>query len=417
MPDYENTLKLTPYSPAELSTLAASFVTQVKAAISGQSSTLSMLDSALVANSPAGNKSILALDIGGSKLRLGLFAFAESQLKLNSEVITHELTPHFETLDQYLTELVSHIAAFVKSVNVQSGELELGVAFSFPAKAIANGANIDADRSGHGDGWGKGLIIANSAVNIAQALRAKLEEQGIRINRHVFINDVVALLLSSPGAHVSLVVGTGFNIGIHSSDHYYNTQATYFNDELLSSRLSAPAKLYFKNLAQKLTKEGNIRSQDDARMKSFAEVQISAGYMHYLLANSLAIVGEDNLALLRAITTMGSVVISQILGSDFEKLEQYALCSLSEFKRQRLTEIATLLIVRSSDLTAAMTAGALMYAQSESRKVAGEGSMLKLMPGYLDAVVAKTNAILGAKIEVAFTENATLVGAAQSLLV
>lgn len=416
MSDYQTTLKLAPYTQAELSALAHSFAEQARAAVEGQVSTLSMLDSELVATAPTAIKKILALDIGGSKLRLGLFTSTAGELKLTSDIVAHELTPRFETLDQYLAELSAHVAAFLKQQSIKSAEFDLGVAFSFPAKAIATGSNIDADRTSQGDGWGKGLIIANSAVNISQALRAKFEAEGLKINRHVFINDVVALLLSSPTSCASLVVGTGFNIGVHTDDRYYNTQATYFNDELLSSRISTPAKLYFKNLAQKLTKEGKIRSEDDARMKSVAEVQISAGYMHYLLANSLAISGEDNLALLRAISQLGSIAISFILNSDYQKLEQYTLTRLNEFKRKQLAEIAALLLARSSDLAAALTAGALLYTKSASFQVAGEGSMLKLMPGYLDAVVAKTKAILDAEVEIILADDATLTGAAKSVL-
>ncbi|MFQ5493073.1 MAG: hypothetical protein ACE5DX_02865 [Candidatus Dojkabacteria bacterium] len=410
-------LKLESFTLSELKQLAADYQTHASNAI-GKSgdSTLSMFPSHLAKRdlTPT-DATVLAMDIGGTNVRLGLYRLMSGKVKLvEGTEIEHN---QFRGTELAMDEYSKYVGEYVKKFLERYGQVRpeaLGFTFSYPAKIVKNNSHIDASREGHSDDWGKGFIVRGSSVNISERLRNGFVASGIAFEKWVTLNDVVALLLADQEASASVVVGTGYNIGITDTHgNIYNTESAYFRVKQIMKSLSKPARLYLEDLRLKLERL-NLSEEESVDLKKFSEIQIAGGYLYKLLLYAMAIVGEGDMNMFRAFRKIEGELISMILKGDYDTIEERGGIQLSQMQREYLTKIAEQLIDRATDLVAAELAGAVKFGGSEHELiVAADGSVINFVPGFQEMLVQKMSRILnGTTIRIKAVKDSGLRGAA-----
>lgn len=363
------------------------------------------------------NESVLAVDIGGSNLRIGIYHIDDSKevtLHPGTEVLVTENRPRKTTI----SEFIEVISSFIKTYLEKYSDIEfdrIGIVFSFGGKIIKENNFFDISREGKADRWSKGFYIKDSSINITKKLRKNLLEKSLVFSKWIGLNDVIALHLASPVAISSLIVGTGFNIGVLSENRdLFNTQSPSFINDVIEQSLSQSAKMLLEEI-----------NQDSSNKLKFAtEVNISGGYLHRLMVYNLLFLCEENKELLSAISKLGSKSLSLFIDQDYEEFKIITDIELPEFKQQLLTKIATLIRGRSTDLVSAQLAGAVKYSLSKSKNdsneitIAADGSVIREMPDYKTIVEEKTSKLLDdTKVKIVIIENSALKGAAVAALI
>lgn len=404
-------LKLDKLSSEQLHTIAADFAS----AASSGSGVLSMFSSYITKRPiPAGIEDmVVTMDIGGSKIRFAIVKFTGSRPE-----IIKEKALDFPGIETTIGEYVEFIVTNLKSFLAEQGVIDnLGITFSFPAKMIQEHGFIDASREGMGVDWGKGFVVKESEINISKKIRDELASAGINFKHYLTTNDVVALHLAEAEADISVVVGTGFNIGLKdTSGLLFNTESAFFSNQLIQDTFPVPARLYMKGLEEVISKYGTNHYQI-TDTKKFSEVQISGRYLYRLLINSLIYLGLYNETLVDAILEMESQSISDFLSKDFSRLSKICGHGVNAVVVELLFEICEKLRERSTDLVAAELAGGISYSQPLGTKVviAADGSLIRNVPAYTDMLGSKIKDLTGKEIEIRLIENSGLLGAAVAI--
>lgn len=211
--------------------LAHDFASQARDGAAGRDSTLPMFPAFVRQSELSGDPlSVLCLDVGGSTMRATMFRF-DQDLHETVSPQEAEFTGGFMTVADYTARF-----ADVARMAVEGHDPDvIALVYSFPARIVQTGDNIDADRSDLGPEWGKGFVIADSDINITAYMREAFSKIGISARRWVTLNDVSALMLARPGVHASFIAGTGYNIGVTDAEgDLYNTEAGFYSSPLLS---------------------------------------------------------------------------------------------------------------------------------------------------------------------------------------
>lgn len=434
-----NDLKIEPYSLSVLKKIAEDFKNQCHSSLNSQNKSLTLLNSKLkkIRNFQGDAKHVLSIDIGGTRIRLGIFQmnklgymttakgtsiFDIDNASLEKDVIKKVGEHKYETdMDTYSTLLASVISEYL-SKNSTIIPDEIGVVFSFPAEIIENNGLIDATREKMSDEWGKSFYVHNSSTNISARIRSALETRNIVFRHWVTLNDVIAVHLVVPEAKVSLIVGTGFNIGVMDKDGYlFNTESGFFNNSIIEETASIPAQKFLEELKADINEKGQSIEQATL-LKRINEVQISGGFLFILFAYALSYLGEENIDLLKSIGKLKTESLSMFLQGRFSDFEKMFNVRIPDFKRPILRGLSSLLFERSTDLVAAQLSGAIMFSKEELNidapfKVAVDGSVIKKMPGYKAKVEQKCMEILGtSQLALVSAGEASLKGAAVAAL-
>ena len=203
------------------------FISEMKAGLSGNMSSLMMLPTYLpAAIRPFEGASVVAVDIGGTNLKIASLRFENGQFEILKSVVspvpglTEELTA-----DEFFTEVARRILPVIGSAG------RIGICFSHAAKLLPN---LD----GHLISFSKEMKVTHAeGVLIAQTLYNKLISLGMQDKKtYTLLNDSAATLLGGASqlknftcdGLIGLVLGTGINLSyIEKQSELKNLEADY----------------------------------------------------------------------------------------------------------------------------------------------------------------------------------------------
>ena len=190
--------------------LTETFVSEMKAGLAGEPSSLMMIPTYLAAdgNIPLGETAI-AIDAGGTNLRTALVTFTETGIEVSDftkRPMPGTLKPL--TKEEFLAEMVDYLKPLVAKAN------KIGFCFSFPAEVQPDhDARVVMFCKEVNITGGEGMMICRE---IADALKAAGVETPVHF---VLLNDTVATLLGGPNpgpgermdGQIGFILGTGTN--------------------------------------------------------------------------------------------------------------------------------------------------------------------------------------------------------------
>lgn len=370
-------------SGAQLNRIAANFFYQMTAALAGKKSSLKILSSYLSAASGAEQGKFLALDLGGTNVRvLEIDLVGNRQLEIKRKhsfpLKTTELdyTTHECTGEMLFDYIADELAGFVEPKQTYL----LGHTFSFPfSQHKANEAILST--------WTKEFKTRDVVGrDVTKLLIQSLKRCGlVQITPKAVMNDTVATLLAAsyqqPYVTIGSICGTGHNSCYvetkEQSNVIINLESGNFDgipstawDKLLDSCSAQPgAQLLEKQVSGAyLGKLVGLIFDELVRMQG-------QDYAHVLLSNQgISLTGEDLSRILSA--AQDSEIAKQFLSHGI---------TLTADDCRLLQSITQAVVVRSARLTAASYGGILTHVDPELADmhcIAIDGSLYEKMPGY-----------------------------------
>jgi hexokinase len=378
-------------SAAELDAVADRFAVEMESGLMGLPSRLKMLPSFIDAPSGQETGEYLALDFGGTNLRL-LAVLLEGNRKarvlrqkswpLHDPESGVDLAASSMSGDALFDSIASAIGEFAPT-----GEWQLGHTFSFPCRQVtANKAELIR--------WTKEVRTAGvEGKDITSLLTAALASRGLnRIKPVVVINDTVGAYLTAAyageGVVAGAICGTGHNVAYlepeaHGGRMVINMESGNFDPGMGTAFDAALDKSSEKPGEQLLEKQVSGRylgelfrlvliSLSNAKILQFNSDRISQPYSLPTEIMS-ALLADESSALLR----IGDFC------RDLLELET----ALAE--RRVVKTTAALIVTRSARLTAAALLGVLRRldpSMTARQMIAVDGSLYERMPGYRETI-------------------------------
>ncbi len=199
------------YRDIDIDGLCRVFIDEMEKGLSGEKSTLGMIPSYIGAGShiPAG-KSVIAIDAGGTNLRIAAVVFDESGNADVREFRSYEMPGigHEISREEFFDYIASRLAGISGSSD------RIGFCFSYPVEILP-------DKEGRLIRFSKQVMVRDSeGILIGRNLGQALERKGIQGHKRIVIlNDTVAALLGGMAAFpqrrfdsfIGLILGTGTN--------------------------------------------------------------------------------------------------------------------------------------------------------------------------------------------------------------
>ena len=187
------------------------FVSEMRAGLAGTPSSLRMIPTYLSpGGSPADGQTALAVDIGGTNLRLALTRFRGGRV----EIVDSNLSPVPGTREEITKEEFLRRVAGLMSQMISLSD-RVGICFSHSAEILPN-------KDGRLISFSKEIRVTGAAgMEICRELSGKLRELGITAEKkYVLLNDTAAVLLGGAAdtagracrGQIGFVLGTGMNI-------------------------------------------------------------------------------------------------------------------------------------------------------------------------------------------------------------
>ncbi|KAG6363752.1 hypothetical protein INS49_008855 [Diaporthe citri] len=170
------------------------------------------------------NGQYLALDVGGSTLRVALVQLrgreargSESRIarldsfKIDPSIKKLKGTAFFDWMAQRIVDTVSQALG---TENSPEKPLLMGLAWSFPIEQTSH-------KGGKLQGMGKGFLAADGLLghDLGDIIRTACETKGLHVELAAIVNDSSACLLSeaylNSSTRFGLILGTGVNIAVH----------------------------------------------------------------------------------------------------------------------------------------------------------------------------------------------------------
>jgi hexokinase len=185
------------------------FLNEMVKGLTGEKSSLAMIPTFMEVDRPVpASKPVIALDAGGTNLRVAMVVFDEDGRPKISNLTRHRMPGSDRRLSasEFFDDFVEFLLPFADQAN------SVGFCFSYPAE-------ISSNRDGKLLSWTK-EIQAPEVVGefICKNIFERLEKKGPRL-RFSLLNDTVATLLAGKSAdidqefdkHVGFILGTGTN--------------------------------------------------------------------------------------------------------------------------------------------------------------------------------------------------------------
>ncbi|KAI5861367.1 hexokinase [Durotheca rogersii] len=172
---------------------------------------------------PTGNERgrFLALDVGGSTLRVGLVELrGRGTTGRESEIVrmvAFKITPEIRMLEgmSFFDWMAGRIHEVVQNDIASDQEIiPMGLAWSFPVEQVSLGGGLLLP-------MGKGLSATNGLLgqDLGEIIKFACKKQGLNVQLSAIVNDSSATLLSQAYVYGStrfgLILGTGTNIAVH----------------------------------------------------------------------------------------------------------------------------------------------------------------------------------------------------------
>lgn len=416
-------------SPKEIYNIAGRFEQEMLAGLEGRSSSLKMLPAFVTRPSGKEKGEILALDFGGSNIRVALVQLlGDGQFKvidnISASLRDYSAGREYISKDSTARELFAFQARLVREI-VQRNHCEkvpLAYTFSFPSRQ-------DNIRHAELINWSKEIDTPGvEGHNVVQLLKQALQDYEMDglLETVAVINDTVGTLLTAAYGDrctdIASILGTGHNScyiepGLYREykDMIVNTESGNFNKLAIS---------IYDRLLDKDSKQPG---------KQLLEKQVAGHYMGELFRLILSdLIKQDKLLngiippSLSCSYTVKAEDLSLIIGDNSLALDnvdmwlkQYGvLLDISREELMIIKDIASIISLRSARLVAATFIGILKHIDPEvehSHSIAVDGSLYEKMPFYAANLKTALNEALGAdsrKVTIKLAKNGSAIGAA-----
>jgi len=418
-----NEMEITPESVRELAGL---FESEMQKGFTNEAGSLKMLPAYL--ESPDGNEkgTYLALDFGGTNVRVYLVNLAGRGKFSIKKRLSFPLKDEKEGYDftcrtAECTELFRFIARQIKKLASNDREYSLGHTFSFPCRA--DGLNHAALLN-----WTKEIETSGAeGRDIAGILAAALKDEGVfNVIPRAIINDTVGALLTGAyqdkNCDIGSIIGTGHNTCYLERNFTPNGKTMIINMEAGNFN-KAPFSRYDLILDAGSEKPG----------AQLLEKMVSGKYLGELARLVLTSLSKEGLIFkgckteglsCEYVLTSGDVgsILNDMSGDllvvDNLLLHQFGIRGSSYPDRQAVREICRIIVSRSACLVAGTYLGILNHIDPGLRQlhtIAVDGSLYEKMPGYAKTVEMMLKSVLGDKhgqVSLRLTKDGSGVGAA-----
>lgn len=431
----ENVKQQLTVPPSGILTIAQTFQQEMIDGLTGKPSSLKMLPSYLTIPSGKETGKFLALDFGGTNVRVLL---AELQGDGHFTIHAHHSRPLKDPQGKYnyisgkstATDLFDFIARQIAEIASPDIFYPLGHTFSFPSRQT-NANNAIALE------WSK--EIATQGVvgqDVNDLLTAALKRQGIfNVVPQVVLNDTVGTLLTAayndPCADIGCIVGTGHNTA------YLEPSAPWTNAQMIINIESGnfaklPSSVY-DNTLDKITEKPNTqRLEKMCSGRYLGELVRLIAYD--LIGSGLLAQQADARRILSKPDVLSAADVAMFIADNTPELTGIAdwlkdhlqFGSSTHQDKVVLQTVASLVSLRSARLVAATFLGILRHIDPNlecCHTIGVDGSLYEKMPGYAEnlsqtlqeplqdkarlvkVLLAKDGSGIGAAVAVAITQN------------
>lgn len=412
------------FTTSSVKTVAEAFAGELEKALQGQESSLRILPSYL--SSPSGQEQgdYVAVDFGGTNIRVMLISLVgNGRYTINERVGRpladvkggYDLTSPSATGEQ----LFAFVAELVGNVVDAERDYPLGLTFSYPMRqeAIDKASLIE---------WTKEIkTAATVGKDIKSMLKRALLGRGLhRIKPVAIINDTVAALMAGAYSHPEVCMGSICGTG-HNSCYREVTLYAASGFPMIVNTESGNFSLAGGNRYDRLLDQASLDSG-----RQLFEKMVSGKYMGELFRLVLLDLVEKGL--LPAVFhgkcgiyrpyLVGAEVLSWLVAeSPLEKsyidkwLNDLGFPSLKDGDRAMLTTVANAILDRSIRLIAASFQAVLgrAAAQSSNLAIAIDGSVFVKVPGFskkIETILSQN--LHSRKVRLIHTEHGSNIGAA-----
>ena len=394
-------------TPEELTAISHRFRQAMVDGLAGKSSSLKMLPSYL--GQPTGTEKgqYLALDFGGTNVRVLLTELAGdgtiATVNRCSKPLKSPGEYDYISREADAVQLFDFIAAIIREVVPKEGHYPLGHTFSFPI-----------DQTGLNTGtlihWTKEIETRNVVgQEITQLLEEALQRGGLsHVTPKVILNDTVGTLLTA--AYKDQTVDIGSICGTGHNTAYLEAAAPQTGKPMIINMESGnfdqlPFTPYDDELNANSEKPGNGRLEKMSSGRYIGELLrlvvcslldkgLLAGSQDKERFHTPNLLNGEDVAIFSGDTTHNSRVTEQWL----EGRLQVRGSTLED--RQALHAVALLVSTRAARLVTASYLGILQHIDPDLKKqhtIAIDGSLYEKMPGFPEAMDIAFAQVLGSK--------------------
>ncbi len=248
-------------TPEEEQSVSEAYKHDLLAGLRGESSSLAMtpslLDSVEISKLP-NDKTVLVIEIGGTHLYGGHFTIQDGKPHVDRGLKIEMKRKQFKDVEDFMEMLTTELEPVLSGTSADA----LGLVFSFSGKSVKTERGVDV-LSRHNEKLSKGITIPGiGSKPVGELLLQKLSKK-YHYKKDlpvVTTNDTVAVALSA-GTSIGVIVATGFNLAVKTSQGIVNTESGGFN------------KVPKHELAEQVDRESTTPG------RALAEKQIAGAYL------------------------------------------------------------------------------------------------------------------------------------------
>ncbi len=407
-------------SKTQINEIARAFENEmILCRLSPQEGSLKMLRSCFSKPSGREEGDIIALDFGGTNIRILLVNLKEGTCQIRERKI-YVLAQLQDTISTG-EELFSFLATEIGKMINQDQKYLLGHCFSFPAKQTSRKSALLLH-------WSKEIELASLQGQDVNALLAQaLISQGLtNIEITALVNDTVATLLAGayqdPGIDIGSICGTGYN------SCYVETQAGFSKGEIINIEAGG---FSHKTLRENVFDiEVDIQSEIPGIYR--LEKMVAGRYLGeilrlmfiYLAKNRLVFTIRNFPEILNtpyAVSTGDmALILAEEEDAEIDHLlkDKWGLVSYTDKDLETIRYLARCIVNRSADLIAGIFTGIVRYMDPDLKSphsIAIDGSLFEKLPGYSRHIEKNVNEALGnehALVKLSLVKDGSGIGAA-----
>jgi hexokinase len=387
--------------------------------LSPQEGSLKMLRSCYSKPSGTEEGDIIALDFGGTNIRILLINLKEGTYQIREQKVfaLAQLQGIVSTGEELFAYLASEIE---KMINLDQ-KYFLGHCFSFPSRQISRKSALLLH-------WSKEIKLASLQGQDINALLAQaLTSRGLtNIEITALVNDTVATLLA--GAYLDQTVDIGSICGTGYNSCYVETQAGVTKGEIINIEAGG---FSHKTLRENVFDiEVDIQSEIPGVYR--LEKMVAGRYLGeilrlifiYLAKNRLVFTIRNFPEILNTPYAVNTSDLALLLAEEDDAeidcllKDKWGLVSYTANDLETIRYLARSIVNRSSDLIAGVFAGIIRYMDQDLQSphtIAIDGSLYEKLPGYSRRIEKNVDEALGNKhapVKLCFVKDGSGLGAA-----
>lgn len=337
---------------------------------------LMMLNTYVFCNNSIKSGEYLALDFGGSNIRISLYELKSELILKKSRSFSLRGDNFDYTTEKYsLIDIFEMIVDKIEEIIEPGKEYLLGHTFSFAMNSISKNTATIIELS-------KGFKLKNTInKDINKTLKEVIDKRGLSINPVAVINDTTATLLSgymvNRDTNMGCIIGTGHNMCfINDNGEIINIESGSFNSHVI------PLTKYDKEFLKKLPDESQY----------LMEVLIGGKNSTKLVKEVVDCISDKGL--INPILSITPTMLSMVIDND--------LVELDKSQNYVLREIAKIIYLRSAYLVACEILGVLKYLNANNGvfNVVFDGTVYEKTPYFGKCLTDVLNKLLPDEIKV-----------------